>query len=193
MSDHHPPQLWLLTGGNGSGKSTFYARYLEPKQVPFVNADRIARELWPDNPESHSYNASTLARDYRQQLLTKQQTFCFETVYSHPEKVDFVAQAKALGYQIIVFYIYLNHHQANLARVATRVIDGGHDVPEQKVIERIPRTLDNIKRTIPLADELYLLDNSSTEKPFQHIAKFSQGVLHEDIRSLPPWAQSLAK
>lgn len=54
-------QLWLLVGGNGSGKSTFYRLYLQPRHLPFVNADVIARELFPDAPEAHSYEAARLA------------------------------------------------------------------------------------------------------------------------------------
>ncbi|MEA3643971.1 MAG: AAA family ATPase [Lamprobacter sp.] len=54
-------QLWLLVGGNGAGKSTFYRLYLEPLGLPFVNADILARIVYPDAPEAHSYDAAKLA------------------------------------------------------------------------------------------------------------------------------------
>ena len=62
-------QLWLLVGGNGAGKSTFHRLFL----------------------------AALLAEQQRESLLLRGFSFCFETVYSHPSKVDFVARAKALG------------------------------------------------------------------------------------------------
>lgn len=54
-------QLWLLVGGNGAGKSTFYRLYLEPLGLPFVNADILARIVYPEAPEAHSYEAAKLA------------------------------------------------------------------------------------------------------------------------------------
>ena len=91
-------QLWLLVGGNGAGKSTFYHLALEPLGLPFVNADRLARLVYPEAPEAHSYAAAQLAEQQRNSLLLSGASFCFETVYSHPSKIDFAARAKALGY-----------------------------------------------------------------------------------------------
>ena len=79
-------QLWILVGGNGSGKSTFYHQRLEPLGLPFVNADIIARQLYPDNPEARSYDAAKIAEQQRFQLLSQGRSFCFETVFSHPSR-----------------------------------------------------------------------------------------------------------
>jgi len=82
-----PPELWLLVGGNGAGKTTFHQQFLAPRGIPLVNADNVARLLWPDSPEKHSYEASLLAGKERSRLLDERRSFCFETVYSHPSKV----------------------------------------------------------------------------------------------------------
>ena len=66
-------QLWLLAGGNGSGKSTFYRTRLKPLGLPFINADIIAKTQFPDDPESHSYDAAQLAEEMRQ-LKEERQT-----------------------------------------------------------------------------------------------------------------------
>jgi predicted ABC-type ATPase len=144
----------MLVGGNGSGKSTFYRIALEPLSLPFVNADQLARFAFPDNPEAHSSESAMVAEGLRHQLLNDGLIFCFETVYSHPSKIDFVARAKALGYQIIMVFINLESTGLNQARVAMRVNDGGHDVPPEKVISRIPRLLQHVHASIPLVDVL---------------------------------------
>ena len=63
------PELWLLVGGNGAGKTTFYERFLAPRKIPLVNADNIARSVWPDAPEKHSYEAALIAERERFRLL----------------------------------------------------------------------------------------------------------------------------
>ncbi len=186
-----PKQLWLLAGGNGSGKGTFHDQFLKPRGLPFVNADVIARELFPDAPEAKSYAAARIAEKMRGDLLQRGLNFCFETVFSHPSKIDFVAHAKTLGYEIVLVFIHLDNAELNKARVWQRVESGGHHVPDDKVEERIPRTLDNIKVAIPLCDHVTLLDNSSSDDPYRQIASLDAGRVRIRTQPLPDWARWL--
>ncbi len=125
-------QLWLLVGGNGAGQSTFYRLMFEPLGLPFVNADRLAKLVYPAAAEEHSYEAALLAKQQRNTLLLSGASFCFETVFSHPSKIDFTARAKALGYTVIMVLVHLEQAELNAARVAQRVQGGGHNVPTEK-------------------------------------------------------------
>lgn len=184
-------QLWLLTGGNGAGKSTFYELFLKPRGLPFVNADIIARELYPAAPEQHSYDAARIAEALRHELLATGSSFCFETVFSHPSKIDFVARAKALDYHIVLVFVHLTQPTLNLARVHQRVQLGGHAVPEDKVLSRIPRTLNNIRAVLPLCNEVRLLDNSSADQPYRPVLTLREGVLVEACNPLPEWTEAV--
>src|SRR5690606_19977966 len=157
MIEMTQPELWLLVGGNGSGKSTFYERFLARRNLPFINADNIARSLWPEEPEKHSYAAALIAEKERYRFLEEGASFCFETVFAHPSKVDFLGAAKAAGFRIRMVYFHLELVALNKARVSSRVRLGGHGVPEKKIETRIPRTLQNEKASIGLEDELYLV------------------------------------
>jgi predicted ABC-type ATPase len=183
-------QLWVLAGGNGAGKSTFYRLRLEHLGLPFVNADILAKDLYPDSPEQHCYDAAKFAGEIRHDLLIKGQTFCFETVFSHPSKIDFVGQAKALGYQIILVFIHLDSVELNQARITQRVFEGGHNVPEDKVKNRIPRTLKHIRTAIPLCDIIYLLDNSRIDNPFHPLAIIRNNNI-ELYKKPPEWVNFL--
>ena len=184
-------QLWLLVGGNGAGKSTLYRLVLEPLGLPFVNADRLAQLVYPDAAEERSYEAALLAEQQRNTLLFSGASFCFETVYSHPSKIDFTARAKALGYYVIMVAIHLEQAELNAARVAQRVREGGHNVPTEKLLTRIPRMLEQVKASIPLCDELRVFDNSSAEDPFQPVMTIKMGEVELHQNPLPRWAAQL--
>ena len=184
-------QLWLLAGGNGAGKSTFYRTQLQPLGLPFVNADLIAREIFPDAPELHSYDAAKIAEEIRHQLLLDGRSFCFETVFSHPSKIDFLARAKALGFEIILVFIHLQLSDLNKARISQRVQEGGHFVPDEKVETRIPRTVANVKNALPLCDQLWVLDNSSAQEPFKIVAKIVNGETQKIASPAPEWLSDL--
>jgi len=145
-------QLWLLAGANGVGKSTFYQLFLASTGLPFINADILAKELDAEQPEISSYRAANLAEKLRLDLLRTGTNFCFETVFSHPSKIDFLATAKSAGYEIILVYIHLQNDQLNQARVAQWVAEGGHTVPREKIISRIPRTMQYVSDALALVD-----------------------------------------
>jgi predicted ABC-type ATPase len=184
-------QLWLLTGGNGSGKSTFYRLFLETKGIHSVNADMIAKKINPENPEKVSYEAASLAIRLLEELLYQGTSFCYETVFSHPSKIDLVAKAKALGYEIILVYIHLDTPALNEARVRQRVSVGGHNVPTDKIHSRIPRTMKNVATLLSLVNEARLLDNSSLKSYFQQVAIVRQGIREMVINPLPKWAEAI--
>jgi predicted ABC-type ATPase len=165
-------QIYVIVGGNGSGKSTFYYRYLAKFGIPFLNADVLAKEKWPDNPEVHSYEAAKLIAEERIRLIALNKSFCFETVFSHPSKIDFLALAKSKGYiiNLIMIHIRCATSAVNIARVANRLTHGGHHVPNDKVASRIPRMLDNVTKAVPLCDTVSFYDNTSNDNPFHRVA-----------------------
>ena len=187
----NPRQLWVLAGGNGAGKSTFFKLCLAKYGIKFVNADLIAKDIDSENPESLSYHAATVAAKIREDLISQGVSFCFETVFSHESKIDFLAQAKANGYKIILIFIHLLDSSLNEARVKQRVSEGGHSVPVEKIHSRIPRTMKLIKTALSIVDEVRILDNSFKDDPFQQIIVMKSGKYEAKTDPLPGWARDL--
>jgi len=187
----NPKHLWVLAGGNGAGKSTFYNLHLAKYGIKFVNADLIAKDIDSENPEGVSYQAATVAAKIREDLISQGVSFCFETVFSHESKIDFLAQAKANGYKIILVYVHLFDSSLNEARVKQRVSEGGHSVPTEKIHSRIPRTMKHIKTALSIVDEARILDNSSKDDPFQQIIVRKSGNYEVKAELLPEWAREL--
>lgn len=156
-----------------------------------LSADQIASRLEPRNPDAASLDARHWVEKKRSQLLNEGQSFCYETVFSHSSKIDFVAEAKAFGYEVMLTYIHLETSELNQARVKQRVSEGGHDVPAEKIVSRIPRTMNNIANTLCLVNEAWLLDNSSRTQPFKTIAFIREGALSCRVHPMPIWATEI--
>lgn len=182
-------QVWVLAGGNGAGKSTFYRNNLAGPGILFVNADQIAKDFDGEDTATSDYRISTLTAQLRDRLLEQGISFCYETVFSHESKIDFIGRAIALGYQVILIYIHLESSTLNEARVSQRITEGGHSVPVDKIHSRIPRTMQHIAKALPLVSEARLLDNSSRDDPFKQIAVVKKGLLTFRIETLPAWAE----
>lgn len=184
-------QLWILAGGNGAGKSRFYDTYLKDKDLSFVNADRLAKEISEEQSAEVAKTAQQLAMDACLQKILNGETFCFETVFSHESKLELIKKAKANGYQVVLVFIHLDNPDRNIARVFQRVENGGHDVPHDKVKSRIPRAIENLKKAIPVVDRVALVDNSSTQDPLKTVARIKDAKVIDKVTPLPKWAEDI--
>ena len=147
-------QLWILAGGNGAGKSRFYDTYLKDKDLSFVNDDRLAKEISDEQTDEVAKTAQAQAMDACLQKILNGETFCFETVFSHESKLELIKKAKSNGYQVLLVFIHLDNPERNIARVFQRVENGGHNVPHDRIKNRIPRAVENLKKAIPFADKV---------------------------------------
>lgn len=117
-----------------------------------------------------SYFAAFLAMYIRERLLEAGISFSLETVMSHPGKVDFMARARQSGYRVYLYYVSTQSPEINIGRVRTRVQEGGHDVPENKVRERYVRSLQNLYEAVKQSDRAYFFDNSGMH--FELLAEY---------------------
>lgn len=148
------PEIVVFAGPNGSGKSTI-TDLLRPINMIYINADEIQRVMGCDNLE-----AATIAENRREGCVKAHQSFCFETVLSRDHNLNLLKRARQDGFFIRCYYILTADPQINVARVASRVLAGGHDVPVDKIISRYDRALDLVKELVPVCDVCHIYDNS---------------------------------
>lgn len=176
----------MLAGPNGAGKSSFFHAYLEHLNLPFLNADVLARETGLD-----AYAAAREIASIRDRLVERGDGFITETVLSDPvgAKVEFLDSASRNGFDVCLIFVGLEDAELSRRRVASRVKAGGHDVPEAKIFSRYGRTLDNLERAIAQLPRVLVYDNSSYAEPHRFIAEFRTGALfRRGPGAVPAWA-----
>jgi predicted ABC-type ATPase len=170
------PVLHVIAGPNGAGKSTFFVAVLEPvTRLDFVNADLIAADRWGDDAAAHAYEAADIATAERHQRIEAGRSFVTESVFSHSSKVSMVLEAENAGYRVTLHVILIPEELA-VARVANRVENGGHAVPEDKVRERCRRLWGQVRDAIGVVDEARVYDNTRAGDPFRLVATFIDGT-----------------
>jgi predicted ABC-type ATPase len=115
-----------------------------------------------DAGDSNPYIAAIITDFLREQLLAEQRPFSFETVMSHPSKIDFMEQAQRQGYRTYLYFVTTMSPDINVDRVAQRVGEGGHPVPEEKTRQRYDRTMKLLPEALKHARRAYLFDNTKT-------------------------------
>ena len=191
------PVLLVVAGPNGAGKSTFFDEYLDGLRLPYVNADRIARILRKASPraapEEIDRRAFRESERLRKALLEASLSYCTETVFSDPvgAKLALLERARRRGFAVFLVFIGLDSPALSVARVKQRVEQGGHDIPDDRLHARFPRTLANLRAAVPLVDEAFLFDNSSSDAPYRMVAAYAGGKLVSQHPPLPAWTRGL--
>ena len=166
------PRLYILSGCNGSGKTT--ASYtLLPELLEcseFVNSDEFAKSLSPFDPSTASIAASRFMLTKIRYLLNRRADFSIETTLATRSLVGIIEEAKALDYHVTVLYLWLTTPELAIKRVADRVASGGHNIPEEVIRRRYRMGLRYFFDTyIPICDRWVLADN--TQSPFVVVAE----------------------
>ena len=161
------PMLLCFAGPNGSGKSTI-TKFFEIAGE-YTNADDVVSSTGMENEE-----AAKFVDKKRYDSIEAKSDLTFETVLSSEYKMDILRKSKAEGYFIKCVFVLTADPELNVARVESRVMQGGHDVDREKVKTRFYKSLANIKELMSLCDILHVYDNTDT--PYRIIRKHKDSI-----------------
>jgi predicted ABC-type ATPase len=181
----------MIAGPNGSGKTTVTVslrRDQWSEGVEYINPDDIAKEKFGDwNSRDAILSAANWAEARREELLAIRAGIAFETVFSAPDKIDFLERAKGAGYFLRVFFVSTSDPRINASRVMQRVMEGGHTVPLEKIVSRYDKSMVNLAAAIAIADRVYIYDNSIENTEATLCARVSDGMIRKVYVDLPAW------
>lgn len=160
--------LYIISGCNGAGKTTASFTVL-PEMLncrEFVNADEIARGISPFKPESVAIQAGKIMLSRIEELLLQRVDFAIETTLTTKSYLNTIKKAKALGYQVTLLFFWLNDVELAIERVKMRVLEGGHNIPEEVIRRRYAKGMQNLPQFIGHSDFWFVLNNSYEELRF---------------------------
>ena len=190
------PELVIIAGPNGSGKTSLTEQFLGhswSEDCLYINPDIIAQEEFGNwNSAEASLKAAQKAAKMREECLGRHQSLVFETVFSAPDKIDFLQRALSADYFVRLFFICTDRPEINAARIAGRVLAGGHEVPISKIVSRYAKSIAQCVQAISLVDRGYIYDNSVENAPPELLFRTENGKLKKSYRQpLNEWARAI--
>jgi predicted ABC-type ATPase len=178
--------IFILGGPNGAGKTTA-AEVLLPRKLridAYLNADEIARQISPKDVEAAAFAAGRQMIEEMRALVRQGQSFAFETTCSGKSYVRLLKECQAAGWRISLIYLWVPSAEYSIARVARRVSQGGHHIPDEVIRRRHLAGLRNMRHLyLPLAYDAFVYDNR--DRALRLIARRAAGspviVLDEEI------------
>ena len=160
-------KILIIAGPNGAGKTTFARAFLpqEARCPRFINADLIAAGLSPFAPEAEAIRAGRLMLEEIASCVARGESFAFETTLSGHVYLRRIEAWRRSGYHVSLFFLSLPTAEMALARVAERVRQGGHDIPEAVVRRRFASGRRNFQTHYRAAVDAWALYDNSGEEP----------------------------
>lgn len=194
----------MLAGTNGAGKSSIAGELLRQSGGEYFNPDEIARLLREREPMLTATEANAVAWrlgvSQLDEAVREGRDYFFETTLGGKTIAARLSRALEAGHEVRIWYAGLESPELHLARVAARVLGGGHDIPEQDIRRRFDDSRRNVIALLPRLTELKLFDNSAQadlaagEPPeLQLVLHWREGAIPApaDLRATPGWAKPI--
>lgn len=199
------PCIYVLAGTNGAGKSSVIGEMFLKEGIEFLNPDKAARRILSASPGISQADANSAAWHQGVRLLERAieeglDSFAFETTLGGKTITSLLTTALSRGIEVRISYVGLSSVELHIARVRSRVAEGGHDIPEERIRERYVGSRLNLIQLLPNLTELLLYDNSEDADPRTGTVPMPKLILHVvqgkvlescGLTSVPEWAKPI--
>ncbi|MDQ6417919.1 zeta toxin family protein [Paenibacillus sp. LHD-117] len=184
--------MFVFAGNNGSGKSTIRNLIVDRLGVSVnIDPDALARGIDRENPERRKVSAGKEAIKLIRECIHHKRDFSVETTLAGGNVIRQMREAKANGFEIIMFYVGLGDVRLNIERVAARVRNGGHHIETEDILRRHQTSINNLLDHLELINHLIVIDNSGAGGEIVVEADWTQIKHYADV--LPEWVQLITQ
>lgn len=157
------PEILVLAGVNGAGKSSVAGARVLNAGGQFYDPDLYARQLQIAQPglsiEDANGQAWQHGRGLLERAINSKVNFAFESTLG-ATTIPKLLRGAAASHDVHILFVGLDSPERHIARVAARVLAGGHDIPEAKIRARYTSSRANLIDLIPFVASLRAYDNS---------------------------------
>jgi len=170
----------------------------------YFNPDEATVRFRAANPGVTQEEANSAAWRQGKRLLeraiSERLDFAFETTLGGRTIARLLDRALSEKIEVRLWYVGLATPELHIARVRSRVVAGGHDIPEAKIRERYESSRLNLVDLMPKLTELRVYDNSEEGDPRKGVAPRPGLLLHMDrgiivdscdLTETPDWAKPI--
>lgn len=197
-------RIVVAAGTNGAGKSVIAGEFLAARAGAYFNPDLVAKamaeteELALAEANVRSWN---LGFELLNRAIERNEDFSFETTLGGNSITQALLRAASSGLEVFIFYVGLDSPERHIARVAARVMRGGHPIAAEKIRERYPKSLANLIKLLACASEVRIYDNSDESADGAPRARLVLSMSQRQIvtprldtliATAPEWARPIA-
>ncbi|TNG92633.1 hypothetical protein FHQ28_04065 [Pasteurellaceae bacterium USgator11] len=175
-------------GTNGAGKTTLRGFNQDSVQI-VIDSDHIAMQINPENPRLVDSLAGRKAIELFKFAIEHQISFSMESTLSGNSILQRIKRAKENSFYVRLNYVGVNSVSINIDRVKARVANGGHFIDEATIRNRYDISLQNLIKTLPFCDEVFIYDNS--EECPNLVFHLKEQQLTQWLDALPEWCEKL--
>jgi len=200
----HTACIYVLAGTNGAGKSSVGGAMIRESGAEYFNPDEAALRFRCTNPGMTQEEASSAAwlqgKRLLERAISERLDFALETTLGGHTIARLLDRALSEKIEVRIWYVGLAAPELHIARVRSRVLAGGHDIPEAKIRERFEKSRLNLVDLMPKLTELRVYDNSKEGDPRKGVTPRPRILLHMeggkivdscDLTTAPEWAKPI--
>jgi predicted ABC-type ATPase len=177
------PTLAIIAGPNGAGKTTFAMKNFvdEVAQECFVNVDQMAYQLRQVDPKLTDVEIARQALTRRNNLIKERRSFLIETTLATLALKQAIRQAKALGFRVCLYYLWISSPRLCDFRVKDRVSKGGHNIPLEVILRRYSLSLKYFEDYLTIVDRAYIYNADAQPELIAYKEGQQMQVLQENL------------
>lgn len=183
--------FYLFAGINGAGKSTLFSTVPEDIKNTFrINTDEVVKKFGNWRNEIDQIKAAKIAVKLRKGYIEKGVSFNEETTLTGKTILNLIDKLRDKNYKLHLFYVGVDSVEIAKERIRSRVLKGGHDIPDEVVEKRYTESLQNLSKVLNKFDNVVIYDNT---KKYRMILKIVNKKIIKKSQNLPKWAENIIK
>ncbi|GAB1270288.1 hypothetical protein NBRC116493_35420 [Aurantivibrio infirmus] len=184
-------QLFILMGGAGAGKTSFYNFFLKPMGAQFISDEAISKALSPDSSIDPKDETARIVKDLMSEYLNRGTPICYEAKFSYKSELQSIILANRSNYKVNIIYIHLANSMLNMARVSQQNVKAAKVLNASILNQEISDVHNTLSVVAELVDSVVLYDNSDFSPPFKRIAVIKNGHVSAPLGELPLWTKNI--